>query len=211
MRYVDKLLVDRLSFGTTADWGLNANGKLADNKVDYSLSVVNGGGFKNPTRTKGMDVEGRIGFVPIDNTVIAIGGYSGDLGKETELNKTLHTATRGDAMIAYAKGNNRLGAEYFQASNWTPAANLVKDKADGYSVWGSWGFNDKFSLFGRYDHAKPSKDIDPTLRDRYYNLGVQWDVRKGLKVAAVYKNEDLRDMSNDTKTEEFGVFGEVSF
>jgi hypothetical protein len=212
-RYVDKMVEDRLGFGNTADWGLSASGKLGDGMVDYAAAVINGGGYKNPTRTKSMDVEGRIGFSPIENTVIAVGGYSGDLGKETETFSTPNTATRGDAMIAYAKGNNRVGAEYFTASNWTPGLviPLTKDKADGYSFWASYGFTDVLSVFGRYDHVSPSKDIDPSLRDKYYNLGLQWDVRKGVKVAAVYKNDDLKDKSNDQKTREFGVFGDVSF
>jgi len=210
-RYVENTLTDRQKVANTADWGLSANGKLGDGMVDYAAAVVNGGGYKNPTRTDRMDFEGRIGFSPIKDVAIAIGGYSGDLGKETATNKTLNTASRGDAMIAYAKGNNRIGAEYFTASNWTPAANLIRDKADGYSFWASYGFTEVFSVFGRYDHVSPSKDIDPTLRDKYFNLGLQWDVRKGVKLAAVYKNDDLKDKSNDQKTEEFGIFGDVSF
>ena len=212
-RYVDKMVEDRLGFGNTADWGLSASGKLADNKIDYAAAVINGGGYKNPTRTKSMDVEGRVGFAPIENTVIAIGGYSGDLGKETQTTSTPNTATRGDAMIAYAKGNNRIGAEYFTASNWTPglAIPLTRDKADGYSVWASYGFTEVLSVFGRYDHVKPSKDIDPALKDRFFNLGLQWDVRKGIKVSAVYKNDELKDNSNNQKTQEFGIFGDVSF
>jgi len=210
-RYVENTLTDRQKVANTADWGLSANGKLGDGMVDYAAAVVNGGGYKNPTRTDRMDFEGRIGFSPIKDVAIAIGGYSGDLGKETATNKTLNTASRGDAMIAYAKGNNRIGAEYFTASNWTPAANLIRDKSDGYSFWASYGFTDVFSVFGRYDHVNPSKDIDPTLRDKYYNLGLQWDVRKGVKLAAVYKNDDLKDKSNDQKTQEFGIFGDLSF
>ncbi len=211
MRYVDKTMVDRLGFGNTADWGVNVNGKIADNMVDYSASAVDGGGFKNPTRTKRMDFEGRVGFAPIQNTVIAIGGYSGDLGQDVQGTTALHTATRGDVLIAYAKDNTRIGAEYFQASNWKNVLMPLKDKADGYSLWGSWGFTDKFSVFGRYDHAKLSKDLDPSLTDKYFNLGLQWDVRKGLKVAAVYKNDNLKDTKNETKTDEFGIFGDVSF
>jgi hypothetical protein len=210
-RYVENTITDREKFANTADWGLSANGKLADGMIDYATAVVNGGGYKNPTRTDRMDFEGRIGFSPIKDVVIAIGGYSGDLGKETAINKTLNTASRGDAMIAYANGNNRFGAEYFTASDWTPAANLIKDKADGYSFWASYGFTDILSVFGRYDNVKPSKDLDSTIRDKYYNFGLQWDVRKGLKVSAVYKNDDLKDKSNDQKTQEFGVFGDVAF
>jgi hypothetical protein len=210
-RYVDKTLVDRLGFGSSADWGLNASGKVADGRLDYSASVLNGGGFKNPTRTKSMDVEGRIGFAPIQNTVIAIGGYSGELGQETETTTSLHTATRGDALIAYAKDNNRLGVEYFEATDWKNVLTPLEDKANGYSVWASFGFTPTLSVFGRYDRAKPSKDLDPSLKDRFFNFGLQWDVRKGIKVSAVYKNEDLKDNVNDTKTDEFGIFGDVSF
>ncbi|HEY2346673.1 MAG TPA: carbohydrate porin [Xanthomonadaceae bacterium] len=217
-RYVENTLIDRLKFGNSADWGLSASGKLGGGMFDYAAAAVNGGGYKNPTRSDSMDFEGRVAFSPIDNTVIAVGGYSGDLGKETATTKTPNTATRGDAMIAYAKGNTRLGAEYFEASNWTPgsAVPLSKDKAEGYSIWASYGFTDVLSLFGRYDNVKPNKDTDPSLKDKYYNFGLQWDVRKGFKLAAVYKNEDLRDSLNpvnptDAKTEEFGIFGDVSF
>ncbi len=210
-RYVENTLIDKQKQGNSADWGVNANGKLADGRLDYSASVVNGGGYKNPSRSKSMDFEGRIGYSPIDNTVIAIGGYSGDLGKETQTTKALHTATRGDALIAYAKGNTRIGAEYFESNNWTTVLNPLTDKADGYSLWGSYGFTDALSVFGRYDSVKPSKNIDPSLKDKYYNFGLQWDVRKGLKVAAVYKNDDLKDNANDQKTDEFGIFGEVAF
>ena len=212
-RYVENTLTDRQKVANTADWGLSASGKLDGGVVDYAAAAVNGGGYKNPTRTKSMDVEGRIGFSPIKDVAIAIGGYSGDLGKETQTFDTPNTATRGDAMIAYAHGNNRIGAEYFTASNWTPglAIPLTRDKADGYSFWASYGFTDVLSVFGRYDNVKPSKDINSTLTDKYFNFGLQWDVRKGFKLAAVYKNDDLKDKSNDQKTEEFGVFGDLTF
>jgi hypothetical protein len=214
-RYVENTLIDREKFGNSADWGLSANGKLGDNMFDYSAAVVNGGGYKNPTRTDSMDFEGRLGFSPIENTVIAIGGYSGDLGQDTENpgggSTGLQTATRGDALIGYANGNTRVGAEYFTANDWKQVTSLAKDKAEGYSIWGSYGFTDVLSLFGRYDRVDPSKDLDPSLKDKYYNFGLQWDVRKGIKLAAVYKNEDLRDDASDTKTQEFGIFGDVAF
>jgi len=210
-RYVENTLIDKQKMGNSADWGLNANGKLADGMFNYSAAVVNGGGYKNPTRSKSMDFEGRIGFSPIENTVIAIGGYSGDLGQDTQATPSVHDASRFDVLAAYAKGNNRLGIEYYTASDWKNILTPLEDKANGYSVWGSFGFTDVLSVFGRYDNVKPSKDLDPTLRDKYFNLGLQWDVRKGVKVSAVYKNDELKDKSNDQKTQEFGIFGDVSF
>ncbi len=210
-RYVENTLIDKQKMGNSADWGVSANGKLIDGMVDYSGAAINGGGYKNPSRSKSMDFEGRVGIAPIDNVTIAVGGYSGDLGKETEITKAQHNATRGDALIAYAKGNNRIGAEYYTASNWNTVLLPLRDKADGYSLWGSYGFTDVLSVFARYDRVKPSKDLDPTLRDKYFNFGLQWDVRKGVKVAAVYKNDDLSDSVNDQKTREFGIFGDISF
>jgi hypothetical protein len=209
-RYVEKELLDRMSFGTSADWGLNLNGKA--DMVDYSVSTLNGGGFKNPSRTKRMDFEGRIGVQPIDNLTLAVGGYSGTLGKETQTVAAKHTASRFTALATYVDGSTRLGAEWFRAKNWGNVTTVAHDQADGYSLWGSIGLADTgTTAFARYDRIKPNKDTNPTLRDRYFNVGVEWPVYKGIKWSAVYKNEDLKDLHNDTKTDEFGVFGEVSF
>jgi hypothetical protein len=60
-RFIDKTSLDRLGLANTADWGINATGVFGQNLVTYSLSVVDGAGYKNPTRTKDVDVEGRVG------------------------------------------------------------------------------------------------------------------------------------------------------
>lgn len=209
-RYVENTLIDRAKFGNSADWGLNLNGNV--DHVDYSVSAVNGGGFKNPTRSKRMDIEGRIGFTPIDHVTLAVGGYSGTLGKETQAVSAKHTANRFDAVAAYANGSTRLGVEYFEANDWGNVLTVAKDKADGYSVWGSIGLaNTGTTAFARYDRVKPNKDTNPSLTDRYFNVGVEWPVYKGIKWSAVYKNDDLKNIHNDTKTSEFGLFGEVAF
>jgi hypothetical protein len=212
-RYVENTLTDRLKFGTSADWGVHAGGDLAGKKLNYAVSVVNGAGYKTPTRSNGMDVEARVGFVPIEGLAIAVGGYSGKLGKDTESVSALHTATRGDLMVAYAKGPVRVGGEYFRASNWNTVLSPLSDTSSGYSLWGSFGFGQSgVTAFARYDQADLSKDLDPSLQDTYYNFGVEFPVRKGVKLAAVYKNDRRQD---DTAialhTREFGIFGEIVF
>lgn len=209
-RYVENTLTDKLHFANSADWGLNLGGNVGG-VVDYSVSAVNGAGYKNPTRSKRMDFEGRVGFTPFDNAVIAVGGYSGTLGKETQTVNALHTADRIDFLAAYAKKSTRFGVEYFQANNWNNVLSPLSDKADGYSVWGSYGLTDMATVFVRYDRARLSKDLDPSLKDSYFNAGVEFALRKGLKLAAVYKNDRMQDNANDQKTQELGVFGEVSF
>jgi len=219
-RYVENTLTDRLKYGNSADWGLHLGGDIGAGKsLNYAVSVVNGRGYKNPGRSKGVDVEGRIGFVPFDNMVVAVGGYRGHRGQETENINAPNTAQRGDFMVAYASDAFRLGAEYFTAKNWNNVLTTATDKADGYSLWGSVAVADGVNLFARYDNAKLSKNLDRANKDVYYNAGVEFQVTKGFKLAGVWKHGKA-DKSVDTpvpphvqnvKTNEIGVFGEVRF
>ncbi|GAB2501318.1 hypothetical protein GCM10027084_14430 [Pseudoxanthomonas sangjuensis] len=213
MRYVENTIADRLKFATSADWGLHVSGEAGSGMFNYAAAMLNGAGYKNPSRSKGVDFEGRIGFAPTANTVVAVGAYSGKLGKEKENTEALHTADRVDAMVAYASPNFRVGAEYFQAKNWNNVLTAASDKADGYSVWSSVGLTDGgVTLFGRYDKADLSKEIDPSLEETYYNLGVEFPVIKGVKLATVYKyTHRENDTTTDQETKEFGVWGEFRF
>jgi hypothetical protein len=219
-RYVEPTLTDRLKYGNSADWGLHLGGDIGASKsFNYAVSVVNGNGYKNPGRSKGVDFEGRIGFVPFENMIVAIGGYSGHRGQETETTSAPNTAQRGNLMVAYASDAFRLGAEYFTAKDWNNVLTPFSDKSDGYSVWGSVAIADGVSLFARYDNAKLSKTLDSANKDVYYNAGVEYQVTKGFKLAGVWKHEKA-DKSVGTpvpphvqnvKTNEIGVFGEVAF
>jgi len=208
-RFVENTLVDRAKFGSSADWGVHL---LGDNGLfNYQASIVNGGGYKNPTRSNSVDFEGRVGFQPIKSVMIGVGGYSGDLGKDTHGTPALHDAHRYDAMAAYHAGGFRLGGEYFRATNWNNVLTPATDSADGWSLWSSYDFGPA-SVFGRYDRVKPSKDLDPSLKDTYYNLGVAFPVTDGVRVAVAYKNERLKnDSTTDTRTRELGAWGEVKF
>ncbi|WDS37293.1 porin [Pseudoxanthomonas sp.] len=213
MRYVENTLTDRLSYGTSADWGVHASGDIAGGMANYQVSVVNGRGYRNFSRSKGVDIEARAGFAPTPNTIIAVGGYSGERGQETESVNPPQTAKRINAMAAYAAPSGfRLGAEWFQAKNWA-VTNVVDDKADGWSVWGSVPLTATgINAFARYDKADTSKDVDPSLQNKYFNLGVEFPVTKGFKLAAVYKDtKNENDTSIDLHTKEFGVWGDVSF
>ena len=224
-RYVENVIIDRLKFGTSADWGLHGGGKLADGMVNYAVSVVNGAGYKNPTRSNSMDVEGRLGFVPLNGLTLAIGGYSGKLGKDIEGTTTppQHTAKRGDALVAYVSGPLRLGAEYFYAKDWNQVTTVVSDKADGFSGWASYNFAPMWGVFARGDSAKPSKEVSPNLKDEYFHVGVVNHPRKNIDLAFVYKHEKVDgggivSTSNgniggliEGKYDEFGVWGQVAF
>lgn len=223
-RYVENTIIDRLHFGNSADWGLHTLGKLADGQVNYAVSVVNGNGYKNPTRSKSVDVEGRLAYVPITGLTIAAGFYSGKLGKDVANSTTLvqHTADRFDALVGYVSPQFRLGAEYFTATNWNQVTAAPTDKSDGYSVWASYNIQPNLSVFARGDQAKPKKDLSPGLKDTYFNAGVAYTPVKNVDVALAYKHEKMQNGSFGTsngmigglaegKYDEVGVWMQASF
>lgn len=213
MRYVENTLTDKLKFGTSSDWGLHAfggGGKL----WSYNVALVNGAGYKNPARSDSMDFEGRFALTPLPGLTFAAGGYNGKLGKDTANlpSGATRTASRWDLLGAYVNNGFRIGAEYFSADNFNNVLTTgPKDSADGWSGWAQYDFSKEWSVFGRYDHSKTSKDLNPSLKDTYYNAGLQWAARKGVKLAFVYKHDKLDDNVNSTKSNEIGVWGEIAF
>jgi hypothetical protein len=213
-RWIEPTTADRLKFASSADWGVHASGELVGGAVGYAASAVNGNGFRNPSRSKGLDFEARLNYLPTGNTVLAVSGYTGTRGQERTTADALHNAERLDFLAAYAAGNTRLGVQYFRARNWNNVVTVASDTASGYSLWGSVGLTDGgITLFGRYDNTGLSETLDPSLRDVYYNLGVEWPVIKGVKLATVYKHTDQSNdaKTRDLQTDEVGVWGEVRF
>jgi len=227
-RYVENTLIDRLKFGTSADWGVHMGGKLMNKKINYSLGAINGGGYKNPQRSNSMDYTGRLGFEPIKGLNLGGGYYSGKLGQDQKGGANTRTASRWDAVLSYVNPKFRLGTEYFKADNWDTSNNNAvlksnpNDKADGYSVWGSVMPMQKVSLFARYDYAKPNKDTNSSLKDHYYNVGVSYAAYKNVDLALVYKHEKVDNGTiktsngtiggtNDGTYDEVGMWAQVKF
>lgn len=211
MRYVENTLIDRLKFGNSPDWGVHFKG--SHDIISYNFAAVNGGGYKNPTRTKGVDFEGRISVEPTKGLVLAVGGYSGDLGKNTQTVPSTHTADRVDALVSYKFSKFKVGAEYYTENNWGQTAAVLSDKSDGYGVFGQVYLDKQWSVFGRYDYAKVSKDIAPGRDDNYFNVGVQYAVMKGLDISLVYKHEKIDNAATGAlaKYDEIGIFTQASF
>ena len=214
-RYVEKVLNDRAGRGTSADWGVHIGGKFVDGKLGYALSAIEGNGYKNPTRSKSVDLEGRVSVVPVSGLTAAVGFYSGKLGKDVEGTTTpaVHTASRFNALLAYAYQGLRVGGEYFTADNWTAVTTTATDKSDGFAVWGSYKFTDMVSGFVRYDNVKPNKDTAPSLKDDYYNIGASFKLRKGVDLSVAYKHEEQKNNTavKPLDSDEFGAWVQVAF
>ncbi|MDP1632755.1 MAG: porin [Caulobacter sp.] len=220
-RFIENTLIDRTKFGTSADWGVHASGKLGG-MVSYAIAVVDGAGYKAPLRSKGMDVEARVSITPIENVTLAVGGYTGKLGKSKEGVTTYHTANRFNAIAAYTDKTVRVGVEYFKAEDWGNVTSVASDSAEGYSVFGSYQINPKFNVFGRYDRVEPNQDTVAGRQDDYYNAGVTYSAFKNIDLSLVYKHEavDKGPISSSNGTiggavdgsyDEVGVFGQYRF
>jgi predicted porin len=162
---------------------------------------------------------------------LGVGGYSGKLGKSNDKVDVNHRATRLDAVAAYTDKRVRAGLEYFRAANWNnvttappplPAPPTRNDKSNGWSAFGSYAFTRKISVFGRYDWVKPSSHLNPSMRDNYFNVGLDYKPVEPIDLALVYKHErvthGLLSTSNGTiggpdrgSYDEVGLFGQLSF
>ena len=221
-RYVEKLTLDRLGYGNTTDWGVSASGQFAHNLVNYAIAVINGNGYKNPSRSKYVDEEMRVGINPVNWLTIGLGYYNGHLGQVTQSSADYarNTASRLDLLLAVHWKGLRVGGEYFEAKNFklgsattgalgadivatnavvangvvtNPGTAPVSDEAAGYSGWASYNFTPQWAVFGRYDTTKPSKHVDTGLQDTFYNLGVAFKPIPPIDLALVYKNERVTD------------------
>ena len=245
-RHIENTLIDRTNFGTSADWGIHVLGDLAGGLISYQVSALDGGGYRNVKVTKTVDFEGRVSMA-YKGLFAGVGGYTGKranntqdalTGATTTINGVtyiggghLHTATRLDAAVGYKSKLFTVGGEYFHAKNWNNVTTAAQDKSDGYSVFGSVNFAQKWSVFGRYDWVKYSKDLNPGFRQHYYDAGIQWEPVKIVDLAIVYKRENLADgslaavsnyanqnapavtipINGRATTNEIGLFGQLRF
>ena len=202
LRYIETTITDHLSFGTSAEWGFHALG--ANPLWGYAFTVGNGRTYSNPARSKTVDFEGRVSFTPIKGLNLAVGGYSGKRGQETDAVPAKHTATRQDALIAYNTDKLKIGGEWFQAKNWNNVTTVATDKADGFSTWAQFTINPMWAVFGRYDTADPSKDLKPALDFTYYNAGLQWTLNKAFAASLVYKYAEVEGGTQGTSNGAIG-------
>jgi hypothetical protein len=235
-RFVEPTLIDRTKFGTSTDWGVHAFGTFGNGLVNYAVSAINGAGYKTLSRSSNtIDLEGRVSVNPIKSITLAVGGYTGKLGKSNDTVNVHNRATRFNALAAYTDKRIRAGVEYFSAKNWNnittaavplPPLDTPNDKAHGWSGFGSFAFTPKIAVFGRYDWVKPTQIVvartDGPVKDHYFNIGVDYKPLPPLDLALIYKRESARNgfintangniggLDNGTY-DEIGLFGQVVF
>ena len=235
-RFIENTLIDRTKFGTSTDWGVHVFGGFGKGLVNYQISAINGAGYKTLSRNSNtIDLEGRVDVHPVKNVVLAVGGYTGKLGKSNDTVNVNHRATRFNALAAYTDKRVRLGVEYFNAKNFfnvqtapepAPAPSTPNDSGHGWSGFGSFAFTPKIFVFGRYDLVKPTgvrvAGAAGETKDHYFNAGVDYKPIAPLDFAVVWKHEKTSNGFINTsngniggndhgKYDEIGLFGQLVF
>lgn len=211
-RYIDSIGTSLAKIDSAADWGVHATSRIAPG-LDLAVSVVTGGGYKHPDTGRRADVESVLAWQPTKHTVVALGGYDGQLAAEDSTTTPLHhTARRIDLLAAYADDTWRFGTRYSYASNWTNLYGVRSDRVRNLSTWASVRVAPKWSLFARYDHTDSSVLVNPSRKTRYANAGVEWQPQKPLRLALVFKH-NAKDSAGDLVStgNEVGVWSEWTF
>lgn len=211
-RYIETDLTMRSKVGNVADWGIHTLGRLgAQGRLEYAAAVATGAGYKKPRLGNGPDLSVRVSFQPTVHTVLGVGGYRGTLGQDIDGRRALHTAQRWNVMAAYADALWRVGGQYFHASNWNAVLGVRGEHGHGWSAWISRQLTTTVSLFARHDHVEPRGQLDPQRLDRYSHAGVEWRMRKWLRVAAVWKRSRSTDGGQQLRTDdEAGLWAQIA-
>jgi predicted porin len=210
-RYIDSIATSMQKIDDAADWGVHLKGELAP-QLDYAVAVVTGGGYKRPTHNHRADVEAVVTWHASAHTMLALGGYDGQLAASDDARPLYHTARRLDLLAGYADDTWRLGMRYSYASNWASLYSVASERTGSWSAWASVQLAPQWSVFARYDNAQPTRLREPSRRATYANAGVQWQPVKPLRLALAYKRNALRhDDGELRRSNEVGIWSEFSF
>ncbi|TAM11264.1 MAG: hypothetical protein EPN72_04110 [Nevskiaceae bacterium] len=230
-RYVEPTVEDRMGLISSADWGVHAAGERGI--FDYQLSVVSGGSYNHVNfRTRQPDVALRLGLHPFDGLTVAAGGYAGKHGQAVGGGPATRDGLLYHVLVGYVNDGLRLGGEYFNQMNpqtykdgsfggtsfpFLKNKALLRsspnqsDRADGYSLWASYEIMKPITAFARFDKVRPSRNVDPSLTDTYFNVGAQYEIRKGIVASLVYKHDRVRNSKDSLINNEIGLFSEIKF
>ena len=190
-RYLEQTLIDRTKYDNSADWGLHLLGNVANGVIGYQVSVINGNGYGNPTRSRWPAFEARVDAKLADHLTIALGAELSKLGATTT---TPNLGQRYDALVAWDDARFRVGVEGFLGKDDTADEVTGKAPADtayGVSAFASYRIVPKAGVFARFDYVEPNADTDTGNTDTYVNAGFDIAPYKFLDIALAYKHETV--------------------
>lgn len=180
-RYIYKSIQDEHRFGPKADLGSTVIYRPF-NMLELDASLMNGEGYTNLQQDNAFKTSLGVSFFPISRILLRV--YY-DFIEQEVMQSTLST------FAAYRFKKITAGAEY----NFKGNSNYKKDHMQtAISAYLSYDINEKFEVFGRYDHLSSNK---PENFDQPWNLqddgsaiiaGIQFMPIKHVKLALNYQD-----------------------
>ncbi len=180
-RYLYKSFMDEHKIGPSADIGFGTEYKFNDYfKADIVIS--NGEGYSNLQSDDSYKTAAGVSFYPRNNTIIRF--YYDFMNKEV-----IQSTIAG--FISYQTDDFRLSYEYIKVINRN--FNIGRD-LDGMSVYGTYVLNDKWEIFGRYDHLTSGLDPETEVPWNILNdgsaviTGVQYKIHTNINLSLNYRD-----------------------
>ncbi|MBN2165914.1 MAG: porin [Marinilabiliaceae bacterium] len=190
-RYITNALIDMNGMSTTADLGVSA--EYGNDMFSFDLALFNGETYKK---------------IQHDNAyLLSTGAAAFLLDKKITLRIVNEYVDNGVAQnlttmfASYATDVFTLGADYNMQSNHK--FNEGNDRS-GFSVFGLFNINEKFTLLGRYDDLSwdaINPTNDPSEGLKYIIAGVEYKLHKSVRAALNYKS--MEDKYDGAETNNF--------
>lgn len=210
-RYIERTLVDRTRFGTSADWGVHALGDLPGGVFSYAVSLLGGGGAEEPALSSPPDIEGRLS-AKLGGATFGIGGYVGKRALADDGPPVRNTARRVNLLAAYAGKGWKVGAEYFATRDWNTVLIDREERSQGYSIYGAYALTPKIGIEARHDELEPDTVSNPFRKARYSSAAITWRPLSTLDVALAYKRDETTARGvTEREADEIGLWTQVRF
>ena len=177
-------------WGDKRDIGLRVDKKLFDDKLYYSLSILNGEGQNKADSNNQKDVGLRVEGYPIKEVMIGAVGYMGVTERDRTATKD---RVEGDFRIEMA--NALFQAEYIRAWD-VPATGTARIKGHGFYAAAGYTFFDRLQPVARIGYLDPNTDEDSTAKEDetwVYEGGINYYLAKHeAKLQASYSVFDYQ-------------------
>lgn len=174
-RYIAKSFTDDEGIMPSADFGIGFEGSIKPIATDFSLTLMNGTGFKNQENNSSKDIALRLNKNILSNNRggdVVLGGY---VDLTDRFGQGSDSSIFG-ALLGYTGGGSgNIFVEYVGGKQ------SAKD-ISGYSVAGFSYLLPEFCVLGRYDYFKPdtsaiNNEIQKTI------LGLSYTLIKEVRIA----------------------------
>ncbi|MDH4229125.1 MAG: hypothetical protein OEW11_05175 [Nitrospirota bacterium] len=206
-RFIRNTFVDFWGINSTTDLGVSALGKVADGKLDYHASVMNGEGYERQPQGRSVSVAARVGLHLTPE--LQLGGWvqkeanrDAQAGNDPMYQLVYvafdqpHFAVSGQLLLKATDGNN------------SPAGSAY-NKGDGLNVQGRFDISGqgKTWVLARYDAVDPS-NVAP--KEKLLILGVSHQLTRNITIAPNIQQYDDGTVVN-SKTTSYNVHAQVTF